>query len=315
MEFNYNVLSGTEKIIFALRSLYCEHGYVRYRMSKFEEYDLYSRNKEFLPSDSLITFTDTDGKLMALKPDVTLSIIKNGRDAPGAVQKVCYNESVYRVSRSTNTFREIMQTGLECIGAIDSGSIGEVLTLAAESLAMCGAGFVLELSHLDILSAFVDEITANSEVRQEILKCVGEKNVHGVTQICREHDIDEKCAEPLKALMGLYGRPETVLPALERLAPKGAAKDVAALREAVRVFDGTPFADSIRIDFSLVGDMHYYNGVIFKGFLDGIPGSVLSGGQYDQLMHKMGRESGAVGFAVYLDMLERLNGIAERCDH
>ena len=73
------VLSGSEKAVYALRSLYTSYGYVQYKMSKFEEYDLYVRNKDFLVSDAVITFTDTDGKLLALKPDVTLSIIKNGR--------------------------------------------------------------------------------------------------------------------------------------------------------------------------------------------------------------------------------------------
>ena len=77
MKIEDSVLRNDEKAVFELRSLYSKYGYSRYRMSKFEEYDLYVRNKDFLISDNIITFTDTDGKLMALKPDVTLSIIKN----------------------------------------------------------------------------------------------------------------------------------------------------------------------------------------------------------------------------------------------
>ena len=77
---NFNVLKNDEKAIFKLRTIYQKYGYTQYKMSKFEEYDLYVRNKKFLVSDNIITFTDTDGKLMALKPDVTLSIIKNTKD-------------------------------------------------------------------------------------------------------------------------------------------------------------------------------------------------------------------------------------------
>ena len=76
-------LLPNEAITFALRSLYDRYGYSRYKMNKFEEYDLYARNKDFLICESVITFTDLDGKLMALKPDVTLSIVKNTKDAPG----------------------------------------------------------------------------------------------------------------------------------------------------------------------------------------------------------------------------------------
>ena len=77
MQYDQNVLTRTEKRIFALRTLYSRAGYRSYRMRKFEDYDLYSRNKDFLLSDRVITFTDTNGKLKALKPDVTLSIVKN----------------------------------------------------------------------------------------------------------------------------------------------------------------------------------------------------------------------------------------------
>ena len=77
MQIDDSVMNGQERISFRLRSLYSEYGYERYRMSKFEEYDLYSRNKDFLFSEGVITFTDTNGRLMALKPDVTLSMVKN----------------------------------------------------------------------------------------------------------------------------------------------------------------------------------------------------------------------------------------------
>ena len=77
---------------------------------------------------------------------------------------------------------------------------------------------------------------------------------------------------------------------------------------------GCGITDKIRIDFSVVNDMNYYNGVVFKGFVNGIPTGILSGGQYDKLLQKMGRKSGAVGFAVYLDLLERLSEPEEKYD-
>ena len=107
------VLKKEEEAIFALRSLYKRYGYVPFKMSKFEEYDLYVGNKDFLVSDRVITFNDTDGRLLALKPDVTLSIIKHTADEQGIKHKVFYNENVYRVSGTTGQFKEIMQMGLE----------------------------------------------------------------------------------------------------------------------------------------------------------------------------------------------------------
>ena len=119
MIINDAVLENGEKLIFALRQLYAQQGYKRYQMSKFEEYDLYARNKDFLVSDNVITFTDTTGKLLALKPDVTLSIIKGDKDNPETTKKVFYNENVYRVSKGSGSFQETMQTGVECFGNVE----------------------------------------------------------------------------------------------------------------------------------------------------------------------------------------------------
>ena len=82
------LFKNEEKAIFALRALYKQYGYLPFKMSKFEEYDLYVQNKDFLVSDRVITFNDTNGKLLALKPDVTLSIIKNTTFEVGCKQKV-----------------------------------------------------------------------------------------------------------------------------------------------------------------------------------------------------------------------------------
>ena len=88
MNFDEGILKNEEKISFALRALYQRHGYAQYRMSRFEEYELYVNNKDFLISSDVITFNDTDGRLMALKPDVTLSIVRASRLHPGEVKKV-----------------------------------------------------------------------------------------------------------------------------------------------------------------------------------------------------------------------------------
>ena len=307
MRLDESVLSNTERIIFALRSLYQRYGYERYRMRRFEEYELYSRNKDFLVSDQVIVFTDTNGKLMALKPDVTLSIIKNSRDDPGAVRKLCYNESVYRVSESGGTFREIMQTGIECFGSVGEDELAEVLCLAEESLSLLGKSVVLVLSDMDILNCFLDEVTDLPEEKQQLLRCVGEKNLHEITTICRRRNSSEEKTDRLKKLLSLYGSPEGVLPELEVLCSGTAAEEkLEQMKKLIAKLPERKGAARTEIDFSLVSDGNYYNGIIFKGYLEGVPERVLSGGRYDRLMEKMGKKAKAIGFAVYLDALERV---------
>lgn len=308
MIINDQIMDEQERISFRLRSLYSEYGYNRYKMSKFEEYDLYSRNKDFLLSKSVITFTDTNGRLMALKPDVTLSIVKNSKDTPGELRKLYYHENVYRVSAAADGFREKAQVGLECTGEVDNYCLMEVLNLAAKSLELCSENFILEISHLGILSEMTNKITQDESLKNQMLHCVSEKNLHGISRICRANKIPEGTEESLLSLLKLYGDPETVLPQIMNLATEQGMKDYAnELENALSVFSNNPLENRIRIDFSSTGDLKYYNGITFKGFISGIPECVLSGGQYDTLMQKMGRKDRAVGFAVFLDMLERLN--------
>lgn len=294
-------LKREERAVFELRAMYERYGYRPYKMSKFEEYDLYVKNKDFLVSDGVITFTDTDGRLMALKPDVTLSIIKNTREQPGGVRKVHYSENVYRVSGNTRSFKEIMQAGIECIGDIGLYELCEVILLAARSLEAIGGSYALELSHLGVIAALLDGLGLEGEVRREVLRCIGEKNADGVRKLCPDADIDG-----VLALIAAHGAPAEVVAALRPWCREGAAK--AALDELQAVTDilSASGGAGVEIDFSIVNDMRYYNGIVFRGYLNGVPSGVLSGGQYDRLMQRMGRRSRAVGFAVYLDLLERL---------
>ncbi|MBO5369461.1 MAG: ATP phosphoribosyltransferase regulatory subunit, partial [Clostridia bacterium] len=217
MNIEKKLLSNDEKAIFELRSLYEKYGYAQYKMSKFEEYDLYVRNKDFLVSDNIITFTDTTGKLMALKPDVTLSIIKNNKDNETGTQKVYYNENVYRVSKSTDSFKEIMQVGLECIGQIDNYCIYEVLSLAAESLAVVSDDFVLDISHMDIISEMIKTLSLPHDAEKEIIKCIGEKNAHQIIEICRQNGASEENTTKITALATLYGSVGDILPKVKTI--------------------------------------------------------------------------------------------------
>lgn len=314
MKLDYNMLDRIQQLTLAFGGIFSSHGYSQYKMGKFEEYDLYSKNKDFLVSDSVITFTDTNGKLMALKPDVTLSIIKNTKNEQG-IQKLFYNENVYRVSKSTNSFKEIMQSGVECIGDIDSFSIGEVLMLAAESLNEISQDFILEISQLDILSRVIDRLELSGDSRKALIKCVEEKNIHEITAICTANAVSQADADIIKNLISVSGKPDIVLPELRQMLKDMKLDDeITELEKAIEIFSSSEFKDKIIIDFSSVADFNYYNGIIFKGYINSVFGNVLSGGQYDKLMKKMKCAQKAVGFAVYLDMLDRIDLNSESYD-
>ena len=306
MSFAGQVLREDERAIYELRSLYSKYGYSHYRVSKFEEYDLYAKNRSFLVSENLLTFTDTNGKLMALKPDVTLSIIKNVVANESSSYKLYYDEHVYRTTVGGGGFREIRQTGLESIGCIDVFAESEVLMLAMKSLESISDDFLLDLSHMRFLEGFLENIGARSEDMKGFLSLIGSKNLSGIRSLCGSLGINNKSCESLCTLTAMYLPIDKALEVIEGLVE--GEKMQSAYSELEQIYDAMSCygkTDKLYIDFSVVNDMSYYDGIIFKGFINRIPDSILSGGRYDRLMEKFGKKVGAIGFAVYLDKLER----------
>jgi len=298
-------LNRREEAVYNLRSLYRRYGFSQFKMSKFEEYDLYVRNKDFLISDGIITFTDTDGKLLALKPDVTLSIIKNFRPSAGLVSKLYYDENVYRVDAGTQSFKEILQLGIECMGDLSEYDLYEVILLAAKSLKELSREAVLDLSHFGLLTDLIDSFSVSKETKRKLIEAIGEKNVYELEQLCLSANLSEAQKDALTALLTRYGKPESVIPALkEKLQSFIDVSCLDFLEQMCNQLCSEGFEDMIRIDFSVVNHTDYYNGIVFKGFIKSVPNAVLSGGQYDRLMEKMVGGARAIGFAVYLDRLE-----------
>lgn len=305
---NNNYQSATEKIIYDLRRLFGGHGYSHFNMSKFEEYEFYVNNKDFLVSDNVITFNDTDGRLLALKPDVTLSIVKNAIREKGTV-KLYYNENVYRVSPTSHNFKEIMQTGLECIGDIDSYSLCEVMLLACKSLDTVSGDSVLDISHMGIISSLIEASGSAGFASKRMLECICDKNIHELKAVFDENGLDENV---LTVLCGLLSWDIDIAKAEAILSSYIGSCDIMkkAVDELKTVFaflGENGYGSNIRLDFSIISDINYYSGIVFKGYVQNIPDSVLSGGRYDSLIFKMGGgNKGALGFAVYLDELDRL---------
>ena len=294
-----DILRYDELIILKLRALYENFGYSQYKMSRFEEYELYAENKAFMPSGNILTFTGVSGRLMAMRPDVTLSIVKYVKN-DNDLKKLYYNENVYRSDGVE--FKEQIQVGLECIGTIDVGLMGEVLMLAKKSLDTVGEHSCLGISHMGFLSGLLQCENLSMMQKNEIIGCISEKNVSGLKNLCSEYGCSKDFSDKIIALSKVYGSFEDVVNLLRNLSTNEEMNTALCELEVLHeVLSGFEIKQDLYIDFSIVNDISYYNGIIFQGYIKGIPTKVLSGGRYDELLLKFGKSTGAIGFAVYLD--------------
>ena len=279
MELSLDLLQPKERASFGLRALYEGAGCRKYHMGQFEEYALYQENQSFLPSRQVITFTDLDGRLLALKPDVTLSIAKSAQPAPGETKRFYYSENVYRPAAESRTFKEIAQMGVEFLGRVGEAETGQAVALAVRSLEWLsesmGPAWRLEVGHMGYLSGLMDALNVPEAARQGMLARLRARNSHELRAAALAAGLDGEGAGALAALLELCGPAAAVLPRAEKACRNGAMRAaVAELRAAV-----AGAGQGVQIDLSLSGEMEYYNGLIFQGYLQGAPRPVLRGGR------------------------------------
>ena len=196
--------------------------------------------------------------------------------------------------------------GLELLGEVGETQVRQAVSLAAQSLAQLRKPWVLEVSHMGYLFGLLDALGVPETSRAALLAKLRAKNLHELRAAASAAGLDEAGAEALAGLMQLCGRCEEVLPRVEAACRnqrmRAAAAELNAITAELNGTDG-----SIRLDMTLAGEMEYYNGLVFQGYLESLPRPVLKGGRYDLLMQKFTPGAGAIGFAVYLDELDRLS--------
>ena len=237
---------------------------------------------------------------------MTLSIAKTAQPAPGETLRYYYHENVYRPSAESHTFQEIGQMGLEFLGGVGEAEVQQAVCLAAQSLGQLGTDWVLEVSHMGYLFGLLDALQVPEDARAGLLRKLGQKNAHELRAAALAAGLDEDAADTLCRVLTLCGGYADTLPRAEALCRND------AMRAAVAELQGLAgpleqAGGAIRLDLTLAGEMEYYNGLVFQGYLKALPRPLLKGGRYDLLMQQFTPGAGAIGFAVYLDELDRLS--------
>jgi ATP phosphoribosyltransferase regulatory subunit len=295
-----------ESILSALTELYKSRGLKKYKPSCFEEYSLYLDNKDFLISKNVITFSGSDGKLLALRPDVTLSVLSRTKADFDNCEKLFYTEKVYRQTESGGEFKEISQTGVEVIGKVDLACQTEIVTLIIKTLAIISDSYLLDISHMGFVDGLISSFNVSTDDKREFYDLLRYKNLHDFEQLAARCNLTKQQKEAFVSIVSIGGNLDEAVKQAEKCAINQQMKDaVNELKELTLILDSLGLSNSININFSIINDVDYYNGIVFNGYIEGVPHFVLSGGRYDKLCEKFGKNAQAIGFALYLGQLER----------
>lgn len=306
-------LINENSIVPNLINIYERFGFKKIKLSKFEDYNLYNNNKDFLQTEHILTFMNLNGNLKSLRPDVTLSIVKKVlKDNEKETQKIYYIEDIYKIV--SNEYEEIPQVGVEIIGKLNNYSNLEIISMAIESLKSINKNYILEISNIDFISAIFDEINLEENLKIEILNNIYLKNKHDLEKLLNKN-VDNKYKKYILSFIELSGNYKDILKKLKSLIiNKKMQKSYEELKSLSFVFELYNNFDKILLDFSIESQLGYYNGIIFKGYIKESNDIILSGGRYDKLLNKFNSNKNAIGFAIYMDKLYEKNKSSDYID-
>ena len=306
-------LINENSIVSNLINIYERFGFKKIKLSKFEDYNLYNNNKDFLQTEHILTFMNLNGNLKSLRPDVTLSIVKKVlKDNEKETQKIYYIEDIYKIV--SNEYEEIPQVGVEIIGKLNNYSNLEIISMAIESLKSINKNYILEISNIDFISAIFDEINLEENLKIEMLNNIYLKNKHDLEKLLNKN-VDGKYKKYILSFIELSGNYKDILKKLKSLIiNKKMQKSYEELKSLSFVFELYNNFDKILLDFSIESQLGYYNGIIFKGYIKESNDIILSGGRYDKLLNKFNSNKNAIGFAIYMDKLYEKNKSSDYID-
>ena len=298
-------MSKKDLVLLDIRKMYDLYGYKRISLPSFEEYDLYNENKDFIDRN-ILTVMSPNGKLLALRPDITLSVAKKiSKDQSLKYSKIYYQENTYNLTKYTG-YEEDEQLGIELIGKESVFLDFEIVDLAVKSLDIINEKSLIVLSHAGFISSIFDNLNLEYEVKEEIFDCINKKNSHDIKKILENNKfISENVKELIYKIPELSGDLDDITKELSKYGINDNIKKILLeLKQLNNLLLKFHKKSKIVFDFSVIKNLNYYNGIILQGYIEGFPNVILTGGRYDRLFEKFGVDTGAVGFAILTDSLK-----------
>ena len=298
-------MSKKDLVLLNIRKMYDSYGYKKISLPSFEEYDLYNENKDFIDRN-VLTVMSPNGKLLALRPDITLSVAKKvSKDQSLKYSKIYYQENTYNLTKYVG-YEEDEQLGIELIGKESTFLDFEIINLAVKSLDIINKKSMIVLSHAGFISSIFENFDLEYEIKEQILDCINRKNSHDIQKILKKNEhISENVKKLIYKIPELSGNLENVEKKLLKYEINDNTKKILSeLKQLNSLLMKFYKKSKIIFDFSVVKNLNYYNGIILQGYIEGFPNVILTGGRYDKLFEKFGVDTGAVGFAILTDGLK-----------
>lgn len=292
-----------------LHALFTARGYSEIITPTLEFYDVFNRQSQTFPQETMYKLTDAKGRLLVLRPDNTVPIARvcatRLRDAQLPL-RLCYNQSIHVISPSLKgRDDEVTQAGIELIGSDSRMADIEVIAAAVDALRSFDPEYQLELGNVALFKLLLRQLNASDETKEQVKEFIESKNYPALGDLLNALP-ESPASNALRVLPRLFGGEEV----FEKAAAVSTGdaflavlNDLHSLWLSVTQFAGK---DRVTVDLSMMHRTDYYTGMVLRGYLSGYGEEILSGGRYDNLIAEFGYDVPATGFAVNIDAVAKV---------
>jgi len=309
MKFNMTIPEGTRDQLYGeaelyenlgnrFNEIYEAAGCARIITPAIENHEMFVSVNRSLKEETVYKLTENTGRLLVLRPDNTTPIarvVATKLKSEPLPQKLYYNQPIYRINSDYSGMRsEVLQSGIEIVGASGIKSDLQCIITALEALDSIGLDYKLEIGHVGYFNALIADMNLTDDEALSVRSYVEAKNYVSLNMFDKIFESDVIRKLPL-----LYGGDEVFAEA-EKLA-SGNADAIAALDYVKKLYEaliGAGYGNHIMVDMSMVHKFDYYTGAVIRGYLDRAGEPVLKGGRYDKLLCKFEYDVPATGFAI-----------------
>lgn len=291
-----------------IKSSFLTFGYAEIETPTFESYDLYQSITGTVEPDNMIKVIDPSGKILVMRPDVTIPITKmqvSTDPIPLSSQRLFYIENVFRLAGEQQGKLEWTQAGVENFAPSSIETDAEVIALAVEVLRKLGFNSIrIQVGLASFFRPLLEQVSLTKTERKELQSLVRAKNISELELFLTKRDVPEDLRQLLIQIPYLYGEFDDVLERAKEISFSHSMKEeirkLEALHNLLELYNVDKF---VSLDLGLINHMDYYSGIIFQGYVENVGKPVLMGGRYDQLASQIGRALPAIGFAFESDVL------------
>lgn len=283
-----------------------------------EYYETFSGKENAVPEERMFKMTDTDGKLLVLRPDTTLSIARIAATKLNSDRaRLSYFADKYDLENGGGlSSREIYQAGVECLGEEGAFSDAQCIAFAIECLKEAGLrDFIIDIGHVGYFKGLLEESGLSPFEAEDVRACINRKDTMNAERLLKKVGVSGDALNNILALPALFGGREVFSVAEALTHNHCARKAVEELKNIDRLLTQMGYEGYISYDLGMIKPLSYYSGILFSGLVKDLGAPVLSGGRYDNLADAFGKHMPAVGFAMGLKRilvaLERQGSLPE----